>query len=218
MEPYSVELYREREAEERWNTDKMRWDKDLFDLYQSEEYQEVFREMLYGTATPNIADVAKVQFGAPGGEKYWKDYFGQPGRWEWCAIFVSYCIHNSVLHESVDVNHGSVMQWYDYFLQHKRFVTVSEENNPLPQPGWIIFYNWWKEDENGNMVQDQKLDHVAVVTEVNSTAGKIEIVTVEGNVSDSCLMLVKDFHKLYEIGVVGYGFFDIPEVLDEPAA
>lgn len=179
---------------------------ERFRMYLSDEYEEAYRELIYGTNEPSIADVAEVEFGAPGGEKFWKDYYEQSSRWEWCAIFVSYCIHNSVLDEKVSKNYGGVMDWYSYFLDNRRFAVVDKDNNPKPQPGWIIFYNWW-EEKDGELVRDAKMDHIGVVTEVRNNLGKTEVVTIEGNVRDSCMMLIKDWNELYSLGVVGYGYF-----------
>ena len=195
-DPYTSEGYAEAYLNES--------QKDLLQQYAGPDYREQWKKVIYGTSRPSIADVAKTEFGAPGGERFWRDYYKQPGRWEWCAIFVSYCIHSSVLDESVPENYGSVMEWWNYFGNNQRRILLTETNNQLPQAGWIIFYNWW-EEQDGQRIQDAKIDHIAVVISVDEQKGTITV--IGGNEQESCLVRDIKISELYSYGVVGYGFF-----------
>ena len=151
----------------------------------SEEYEELWYDLPYGGGNDNIVAVALSQVGNVGGEPYWS-WYGYSSRVAWCACFVSWCGEQCGYIESGAMPKFSYcptgVQWF-------RNQGQWADRSVLPEPGWIIFFDW---DMDGYS------DHVGIVEYSDSGI----VYTIEGNADDACIQLS------YSAGnekIAGYG-------------
>ena len=147
----------------------------------------------------DLVNIALSQVGTESGEEYWS-WYGFDHEVGWCACFVSWCgneaglIKKDLMPRFAWVPTGVYWfqgrgQWYD--------------NSITPEPGMIIFYDWYDEtlDEDGEPIgQDGEADHVGIVEKVE---GGI-IYTVEGNTTDRFICAEKTCPVGY-FEILGFG-------------
>lgn len=172
--------------------DQLRFDKNQREQLRellSEEYDELWNELLYGIAvgSGDLVAVALSQVGQVGGEPYWS-WYGFGSRVEWCACFVSWCADQCGLLDSGAVPKfagvGTGVQWFQSRGQWL-------DGSATPEPGMIIFFRWYGSD---SLIAD----HVGIVERVENG----RIYTIEGN-SDNMVR-----QNSYPVGygeIKGYG-------------
>ena len=111
---------------------------------------------------------------------------------EWCAMFVSFCLHYvEAEDEAVFYNH-SCSNWKDELEYVGAYVKVTNEYDVAddyePQAGDLVFFNWEDEDEP---------QHVGIVEKV----GEDGIETIEGNSGNA---VVRKSHRFEDGQIVGY--------------
>lgn len=155
----------------------------------SEEYDELWNELLYGidVGSGDLVAVALSQVGQVGGEPYWS-WYGFGSRVEWCACFVSWCagqcglLENGVIPKFAGV--GTGVQWFQSRGQWL-------DGSATPEPGMIIFFRWYG---SNSLIAD----HVGIVERVEDG----RVYTIEGN-SDNMVR-----QNSYPVGygeIKGYG-------------
>lgn len=92
----------------------------------------------------------------------------------WCATFISAL---AVLCGAIDIipPECSCQRMINEFI---RIGCWQEDESVVPEPGWIIFYDW---DDNGVGDNVGWSDHVGIVESVNGN----DITVIEGNISDA---------------------------------
>ena len=159
----------------------------------SEEYDELWNELLYGIVgdSGDLVAVALSQVGQVGGEPYWS-WYGFSSRVEWCACFVSWCaeqcgfLENGVVPKFAGV--GTGMQWFQSRGQWL-------DGSATPEPGMIIFFRWYGSD---SLIAD----HVGIVERVENG----RVYTIEGNSND---MVRRNSYALGYAEILGYGYCPI---------
>ncbi|MCD8018104.1 MAG: VWA domain-containing protein [Clostridiales bacterium] len=115
---------------------------------------------------------------------------------DWCAMFVSFCLHYAGVPESDFPETSGVNAW-----------TVSLDDMGLyatdctPSAGDLVFF-----DNDG----DGTADHVGIVTKVDEDTGKITI--IEGDYDDA---VKQNTYSLSDSDIIGYGLLPEQEVEDE---
>ena len=139
----------------------------------SDENASLWSSALYGiNFSGDIVEVALSQVGNSG-DVYWT-YMGFESRVDWCACFVSWCanecgyIDAGILPKTAGCGAGE--SWF-------RARDQWQDNSHIPNPGDIIYFDWDKEETNG---QDGLTDHVGIVEKVENGY----IYTIEGNSGD----------------------------------
>lgn len=134
----------------------------------SEEYDELWNELLYGIAGGNsdLVAVALSQVGQVGGEPYWS-WYGFGSRVEWCACFVSWCAGQcGLLDSSAIPKFAGVGTGVNWFQSRGQWL----DGSATPEPGMIIFFRWYGSD---SLIAD----HVGIVERVENG----RVYTIEGN-------------------------------------
>lgn len=134
--------------------------------------------------------IALSQVGNVGGRPYWS-WYGYNSRVPWCACFVSWCanqcgyIDAGIIPKFAGCSYGGY-----WFIQRNQWA----DRHYVPQPGDIIFFDWYEE----GVGQDGVRDHVGIVEKVENGY----VYTIEGNSGDKCKQ------KRYPVGwyeINGYG-------------
>lgn len=104
---------------------------------------------------------------------YYKMTYNDP----WCATFVSNCSIEAILTEIIPME-CSCSRQIELF---KKLGTWHEDENYVPQPGDIIYYDW--QDGTNYAASDNKgsADHVGIVEVVNGNV----ITAIEGNANNA---------------------------------
>ncbi len=161
----------------------------------SDENASLWSSALYGiNFSGDIVEVALSQVGNSG-DVYWT-YMGFESRVDWCACFVSWCanecgyIDAGIIPKTAGCGAGESWfrardQWHD--------------NSYVPNPGDIIYFDWDKEETNG---QDGNTDHVGIVEKVENGY----IYTIEGNSGDQVAnnSWAVGYYEIYGFGVPVY--------------
>lgn len=172
--------------------DQLRFDKNQREQLRellSEEYDELWNELLYGIAvgSGDLVAVALSQVGQVGGEPYWS-WYGFGSRVEWCACFVSWCAGQcGLLENGVIPKFASCGAGVNWFQSRGQWL----DGSATPEPGMIIFFRWYGSDA-------AIADHVGIVERVENG----RVYTIEGN-SDNMVR-----QNSYPIGygeIKGYG-------------
>ncbi|MGI5888815.1 MAG: CHAP domain-containing protein [Oscillospiraceae bacterium] len=142
---------------------------------------------------PDIVLVAESQIGNKGGEQYWS-WYGFDTRAEWCACFASWCADQCGYIETGAAPKFAGCVWGVQWFRDKGLWV---DGTAVPEPGWMIFYDW---DEGG---RDGLSDHVGIVESVSEGV----IYTVEGNLSDSVMRAERE---LGNPDILGYGIIVPP--------
>ena len=122
---------------------------------------------------------------------------------EWCASFVSFCLHYADVPEEKFPQDNNCVTWMQT-LQEKAYdlyQSAATENEDgmtetyMPTPGDLVFFTW---DQNDSA------DHIGIVSEVIPADEEepAKIITIEGNKSDEVA------YHTYELGseeILGYG-------------
>lgn len=155
----------------------------------SEEYDELWNELLYGIAvgSGDLVAVALSQVGQVGGEPYWS-WYGFGSRVEWCACFVSWCAGQcGLLENGVIPKFASCGAGVNWFQSRGQWL----DGSATPEPGMVIFFKWYGSD---SLIAD----HVGIVERVENG----RVYTIEGN-SDNMVR-----QNSYPVGygeIKGYG-------------
>lgn len=155
----------------------------------SEEYDELWNELLYGIAggSGDLVAVALSQVGQVGGEPYWS-WYGFGSRVEWCACFVSWCAGQcGLLENGMIPKFASCGAGVNWFQSRGQWL----DGSATPEPGMIIFFKWYGSD---SLIAD----HVGIVERVEDG----RVYTIEGN-SDNMVR-----QNSYPVGygeIKGYG-------------
>ena len=134
----------------------------------SEEYDELWNELLYGIAggSGDLVAVALSQVGQVGGDPYWS-WYGFGSRVEWCACFVSWCAGQcGLLENGVIPKFASCGAGVNWFQSRGQWL----DGSATPEPGMIIFFRWYGSD---SLIAD----HVGIVERVEDG----RVYTIEGN-------------------------------------
>ena len=151
--------------------DQLRFDKNQREQLRellSEEYDELWNELLYGIAvgSGDLVAVALSQVGQVGGEPYWS-WYGFNSRVEWCACFVSWCAGQcGLLENGVIPKFASCGAGVNWFQSRGQWL----DGSATPEPGMIIFFKWYGSD---SLIAD----HVGIVERVEDG----RVYTIEGN-------------------------------------
>ncbi len=122
---------------------------------------------------------------------------------EWCASFVSFCLHYADVPEEKFPQDNNCVTWMQT-LQEKAYdlyQSAATENEDgmtetyMPTPGDLVFFTWYQNDS---------ADHIGIVSEVIPADEEepAKIITIEGNKSDEVA------YHTYELGseeILGYG-------------
>ena len=155
----------------------------------SEEYDELWNELLYGIAggSGDLVAVALSQVGQVGGDPYWS-WYGFGSHVEWCACFVSWCAGQcGLLENGVIPKFASCGAGVNWFQSRGQWL----DGSATPEQGMIIFFRWYGSD---SLIAD----HVGIVERVEDG----RVYTIEGN-SDNMVR-----QNSYPIGygeIKGYG-------------
>lgn len=115
----------------------------------------------------------------------------------WCAMFVSWCLYEAGVTESVVAPFCGCTAGMN--LLKKQGVFRTRASGYIPQPGDLIFYDW---DNSGDS------DHVGIVEKAEG--GRVH--TIEGNTSN---MVARRSYSLTSTSIVGYA---CPKYSDDSAA
>ena len=172
--------------------DQLRFDQNQREQLRellSEEYDELWNELLYGIAggSGDLVAVALSQVGQVGGEPYWS-WYGFGSRVEWCACFVSWCAGQcGLLENGMIPKFASCGAGVNWFQSRGQWL----DGSATPEPGMIIFFKWYGSD---SLIAD----HVGIVERVEDG----RVYTIEGN-SDNMVR-----QNSYPVGygeIKGYG-------------
>ncbi|MEF9983683.1 MAG: CHAP domain-containing protein, partial [Oscillospiraceae bacterium] len=131
-----------------------------------------------------VIDLALLQEGQAGGQPYWS-WYGFDSRVEWCATFVSWCLHNSGV-TSVPKYASCESQGVNFFVEAGQWATGGFTDLVA---GDIIFFDW-----QGNGYSD----HTGLVIGTDGT----NVYTIEGNSGD--VVRVKSY-SINSPVIKGYG-------------
>ncbi|MCR4672004.1 MAG: CHAP domain-containing protein [Lachnospiraceae bacterium] len=110
---------------------------------------------------------------------YWNKMSGIPGKagytTAWCAIYVSVVFAKAGLGKLMEPE-WNVAQIRNNYIKLGRW---QENENIVPEPGWVVVYNW--DDGTNYATTDNKgsADHVGIVYSVSSTKKTFNV--IEGN-------------------------------------
>ncbi len=150
-----------------------------------------YRYLMVKTAFEEFADPNKQK----GGLKYC-DWYANWGRFEWCAVFISWMankhgIMGKVIPKFIGCETGA--RW---FRQKGLF---KNKNEYTPIPGDLVFFTWFDPDK-----QMTRIGHVGLVVKVEDG----RIYTIEGNVTDQ---IVNKNYPINGSKVGGYASPNYPE-------
>lgn len=154
-----------------------RWDEDVLAIAQSQMgYSESRRNYIVPEDTTEIKGYTR--YGAWYGNRYG----------DWCAMFVSFCLHYAEVDREVFPNDSSCSSWCAA-LDSRGMYRLPASYTPVP--GDLIFFDW---DADGSA------NHVGLVKAYDPETG--EITTIEGNRSNS----VANFtYKSDDSDILSYG-------------
>ncbi len=112
---------------------------------------------------------------------------------EWCATFVSAVAIKSGCESILPIECGC----QEMINKFKEIKCWQENENIVPELGWIIFYDW---QDNGKGDNKGWSDHVGIVIEVNKEDKKI--VVLEGNYKNKVTRRIISINGKY---IRGYG-------------
>ena len=157
------------------------WAEDLLAIAKSQlgytESDENFDYILNAEGTGYVI-LGWTRYGA---------WYGYPYG-DWCAMFVSFCLHYAGIPEEIFPYECENVAWVDRLRQLGRFAAAEDYT---PKPGDLIFFD---------RERDQRADHVGIVSEVDE-AGNI-LCTIEGNHTKSVNYFT---YALDDRSIMGYG-------------
>lgn len=132
------------------------WAEDLLAIAESQlGYQESTRNFI-------VLDDGETTKGYTRYGAWYGDPYG-----DWCAMFVSFCLHYAQVPEEAMPQHHNCAQWIEV-LSDAYYDLYAASGTYTPAPGDLIFFDW-----DG----DQSADHVGLVQEGTGET----ITTIEGN-------------------------------------
>ena len=140
-----------------------------------------------------LAITAYMELGNDGGEKYWR-WYGWKEHVDWCAWFGSWCGNECGYIDEGRFPKYSGCPWGEYYFKHQY---TWYDRSVLPEPGWVIFFDW----NRGETPLDTVSDHTGIVFKVDNGI----IYTVEGNAYDNVMVMERDPNS---IEILGYGVPD----------
>lgn len=182
---------------------------DLSADLESESTWKSTLPQLTGVYTQDVIEIARSQLGyTESTRNYIVDEndnihgYTRYGAWygspygEWCAMFVSFCMHYAGVEEMPQ--DASCSNWVNVLSEQDLYKIPSEY---VPKVGDIIFFDW---------EGDGSADHVGLVDEVVDT----NVVTIEGN-SGKCV--VRNEYELHDNRISGYGILSEiqPQLIEE---
>ena len=166
---------------------------------------------LSGNCREDVVAIAKTQLGYTRSYKnfdvggLWDGYgYTRYGAWfgypyaDWCAMFVSFCIHYAGITPREFPYDAVCQSWVNTLQKQGRFEMMKDHE---PEPGDIVFFDY----------DDGKADHVGIVVDFDRETAQLK--TIEGNHSDS----VQEF-TYYDYWscrfIHGYGI--LPDSIENP--
>lgn len=181
------------------------------DLETADSWENSLPETIPERWDKAVLEVAKSQLGYRESSKnYIEDEKGNKkgytryGEWygdsygDWCAMFVSFCLHYAGIPNEVIPRETACGQWIET-LQKDECDLYRAKESYIPKAGDLIFFDW---DE------DEIADHVGLVAELlEATETEPAMLrTIEGN-SDDCVQYVA--YNFDDVRILGYG--ELPE-------
>lgn len=159
------------------------WTKDVLLIAESQiGYQESTRNYIV------------AEDGRQMGYSRYGDWYGD-AYGDWCAMFVSFCLHYAGIPEEVFPQAAGCRTWIRLLEEKELYRSAAEE---APQAGDVIFFDW----ENDGLA-----DHVGLVYKVEDDG---RVTTIEGNSSDRVQSVT--YHAEDE-RILGYGLLPANVVL-----
>lgn len=171
--------------------------------YRTSSYYSALTALtLTGNNRTDLIEVAKTQIGyhegnstsdLGGGNSSGSGNYTEYGYWygmqdQWCAMFVSWCLRQAGVPNSVVQSHASCTNWVSWFQTNATYYTRS--SGYVPASGDIIFF---KSD-----AVTRASDHVGIVNYVSGNT----VYTIEGNSSNQ---VRTRSYALSDTYIVGYG-------------
>ncbi|MDY3238656.1 MAG: fibro-slime domain-containing protein [Anaerovoracaceae bacterium] len=126
---------------------------------------------------------------------------------EWCASFVSFCLHYADVPEEKFPQDNNCSTWietlkeeeFDLYIPAREEAEDGSETVYTPTAGDLVFFTW---------NQNDSADHIGIVSEVIPAEGEesAKIITIEGNKSDE---VAYHTYTLDSAEILGYGI--LPE-------
>jgi len=122
---------------------------------------------------------------------------------DWCAMFLSFCLHYAGVSEDVMPQESGVNRWAALLQERGQFIPAGDY---VPQPGELVFFtNRW----------DRIPEHIGVVSEViQKEDGHFQIITIEGNRTPAVMRFLYDLNAK---GIAGFGVFPQNDALTDQA-
>ena len=162
----------------------------------------------------NVIAVAKSQIGytestanytvlddgaATKGYTRYGEWYGDPYG-DWCAMFVSFCLHYAEIPTKSVPSKVSCSQWIKKLTKKNMYADAEKYT---PQIGDIIFFDY---------EQDGTADHVGLVekTELDDNGATTSVTTIEGDSDDA---VKRNTYAISDTSIMGYGILpEKPEV------
>lgn len=131
-------------------------------------------------------------------------WYGDPYG-DWCAMFVSFCLHYAELDEAGMPLDANCEHWIQTLTEEGIYEKAEAYT---PKPGDLVFIDW---------NDDDKAEHIGLVAEVTEETDEAPtaIRTIEGNASDTVKYVD---YKLTDAKLLGYGVMpENPEFLETTA-
>ncbi len=155
------------------------------DVEHSADWERTFRDVqLSGDWREDLLAIARTQLGYRESERNFiiddsgkQQGYTRYGDWygasysEWCAMFVSFCLHYAQIPSSAVPRSAGCEGWKEAMIGLGAFERRGEY---IPESGDLIFFDW-VEDATGK--RDGSADHVGIVEYVSGST----VHTIEGN-------------------------------------
>lgn len=182
------------------------------DVETEEDWIRSFGNLeLSGNCREDLVAVAETQLGYTRSYKnfdvggLWDGYgYTRYGAWygypyaDWCAMFVSFCIHYAGISYREFPYDAVCQSWINSLEKIGRFRLMKDH---VPEPGDIVFFDY----------DDGKADHVGIVVSFDRETARLT--TIEGNHSDKVEKFT--YYDYWGIRFIqGYGI--LPEHIENP--
>ena len=109
---------------------------------------------------------------------------------DWCAMFVSFCLHYAGVPETAHPYHSACNPWVSELSDMGLYENAED---CYPEPGFLIFFDT---DADGHA------NHVGLVSDVSATDDGFTVYTIEGNSGN---MVAKHSYNDTDSRILGYG-------------
>lgn len=185
------------------------------DLEMASVWERTIPTELSGIWADDLLKVAESQLGYEESDENYivtnqdtKKGYTRYGAWygdaygDWCAMFVSFCLHYAEIPEDMIVQEANCANWVEKLQKSQQYHTVGEY---IPQKGDIIFFDM-RSTVNGT-------DHVGIVAEVDEEQSIIK--TIEGNSDNKVQYCTYEWNHPE---ILGYGKLpENPDMADSAA-